>query len=154
MMFGLIPFFMYKPAKYVFTFLFLLGVIAFIISDEFFFLFLLCIHALVLAGYAYKINLCIYIFCQSRSFINSISLKPFFYLFYFINICIYSIIIMFFLGYLLNFLTPIATQGLLNILEPLLFSINIWVSSVSIILILGHLYKIFGPRKYDLPEEI
>jgi len=146
---------MHKSTKRVFIFLFLLGIIASVFSSDMILLSLfLFLHIVVLAIYVYYLNSELYIFSQSRSYVNSKSAKMFFiFTSSFLNAGFSLLISMIFLSYMINFITPILTQSLLNILESVFCGISIWVSGVSFIFVSGYLYKLFSHRKYDLPED-
>jgi len=148
---------MHKSTKRFLVILFLLGILASVSSSNEFLLSLLALHAAILTiyayAYAYSMNSGIYIFCQSRSYINSTTMEPLFFIVScWLYAVLYSITMTIFLSYLINFIVSIFTQDLLNISESLFFCIGIWITGVSSIFILRYLYEIFSHQEYDLPE--
>ena len=93
----------------------------------------------------------IYIFCQSRSYVNSKSTElMFLFTSYYVNAWIFLIISLVLLVRVIDFITPFTP----DFLDTWVIVVSIWLSSVSFIAFFGYLNKILSRCEYDLPEEL
>jgi len=145
-------YFVTKTNRNFFIFLLLISIIALIfLSDSplivwlcFSYTFVLTIHMLLKPS-------TIYIFCQSRSYVNSKSTELlFFFTSHFVNAWIFLIISLVLLVRVIDFITPFTP----DFLDTWVIVVSIWISSVSFIAFFGYLNKISSHCKYDLPEEL
>jgi len=140
-----------KKTRNFFIFLLLISIIALMLPSDSPVIVFLCVgYTSLLATHMCLKPSAIYIFCQSRSYVNSKGTELlFFFVSHSVNAWIFLIISLVLLVRVIDITTPFTP----DLLDTWIIVISFWISAVSFIAFYGYLNKMSSHCEYDLPED-